>query len=135
MVLAGGPVLYWLVLGIFSHQVVSLVYGGKYQSYSGLIWILGLQPIIAGMCGVYGSLLRAQQKMNAVFWGGVVAAAGAVTFGIAMTHYFGLAGVCWSIVITYALHHITLWLFSRSMSHGRTELTEPELAGQLSDAA
>jgi O-antigen/teichoic acid export membrane protein len=135
LVLAGGPILYWLVLGIFSHQIVNLVYGGKYQSYAGLIWILGLQPIIAGMCGVYGSLLRAQQKMNAVFWGGVVAAVGAVTFGIAMTKYFGLAGVCWSIVITYALHHITLWLFSRSMSVNRTELTEPELAGQLSDAA
>ncbi len=135
VMLAGGPILYWLVLGIFSHQVVSLVYGDKYQAYSGLIWILGLQPIIAGMCGVYGSLLRAQQKMNAVFWGGVVAAAGAVTFGIAMTKYFGLAGVCWSIVITYGLHHITLWLFSRSMSASHDESAEPELAGQLSDAA
>jgi O-antigen/teichoic acid export membrane protein len=133
--LAGGPVIYWLVLGIFNHQIINLVYGGKYQNYSGLIWILGLQPIIAGMCGVYGSLLRAQQKMNAVFWGGVVAAVGAVTFGIEMTRLYGLAGVCWSIVITYALHHITLWLFSRSMTRNRTEMPEPELAGQLSDAA
>jgi O-antigen/teichoic acid export membrane protein len=135
LMLAGGPVIYWLVLGLFNHQIVELVYGGKFQNYSGLIWILGLQPIIAGMCGVYGSLLRAQQKMSAVFWGGVVAAVGAVTLGIEMTRHFGLAGVCWSIVITYALHHITLWLFSRSTTRSSTELPEPELAAQLSDAA
>lgn len=134
LVLAGGPLCYWLVLGLFDHQIVTLVYGGKYQEYSGLIWILGMQPVISGMCGVYGSLLRARQKLNAVFWGSVVAAVGAVTLGIVMTREFGLAGVCWSIVITYALHHITLWLFSRNMTRGRTPAPESALAGQLSDA-
>ncbi len=135
LVLAGGPVAYWLVLGFFNHRIVELVYGGKYQAYSGLIWILGMQPVIAGMCGVYGSLLRARQQMSAVFWGGVVAAAAAVTFGIEMTRRFGLAGVCWSIVITYALHHVTLWLFSRNMTRSVAQLPESELAGQLPDAA
>jgi glycosyltransferase involved in cell wall biosynthesis/O-antigen/teichoic acid export membrane protein len=112
-VLAGGPLIYWLILGSFHHEVIQLVYGGKYQEYSGLIWLIGMQPVIAGMCGVYGSLLRARQQLNAVLWGGIVSAAGAVTFGIVLTHRYGLTGVCWSIAITYGLHHITLWLFSR----------------------
>ena len=135
LVLAGGPLLYWLGLGLFRQQVVALVYGGKYQEYSGLIWILGMQPVIAGMCGVYGSLLRARQQMQAVFWGGVVAAAGAVTLGIWMTRVFGLAGVCWSIVITYSLHHITLWLFSRRTTASPAALPESAPAEQLCDAA
>lgn len=131
LLLAGSPLIYWLVLGAFHHRVVALVYGGKYAQYSGLLWILGMQPVIGGMCGVYGALLRARQKMNAVFWGGVVAAVGAVTLGIVFTRQFGMAGVCWSIVITYALHHITLWLFSRPMMRSRSALPEMELPGNL----
>jgi len=116
LVLAGGPFIYWIILGVANHKIVDLVYHHQYLQYSSLIWIIGFQPVIAGMCGVYGSLLRAKQKMNAVFWGGVVAAVAAVTLGVAMTKWYGMAGVCWSIVITYGLHHITLWAFSRSYS-------------------
>jgi len=115
LVLAGAPCVYWLFMGLLGRQAVNLIYGGKYLEYSGLVWILGIQPVIAGMAGVYASLLKARGKINAVFWGGFVAAFGAVTLGIAMTKWYGLAGVCWSIVITYILHHITLWLFSRDM--------------------
>jgi O-antigen/teichoic acid export membrane protein len=114
--LAGCPLIYWIFIGAFAHQAVNLVYGGKYVEYSSLVWILGMQPVIAGMCGVYASLLKARGKVNAVFWGGFVAAVGAVTLGVAMTKMYGLAGVCWSIVITYGLHHITLWLFSRNIN-------------------
>jgi O-antigen/teichoic acid export membrane protein len=113
--LAGGPLVYWLFLGLFSHQVLHLVYHDKYQQYASLLWIIGLQPVILGMSGTYGSLLRANQKLNAIFWGGVVAAATAITLGIEMTRKFGLAGVCWSILITLTVHHLTLWLFSRGV--------------------
>lgn len=119
LVLAGAPAIYWLGLGIFNHQIIALVYKGKYAQYSSLLWVIGLQPVIAGMCGVYGSLLRARQKLNAVFWGGVVAAVAAVTLGVWLTLRWGMAGVCWSIIITYALHHITLWLFSLDWSGPR----------------
>ena len=135
LVLAGTPVIYWLVLGAFDRRVMMLVYGGKYLEDSALLWILGLQPIIGGMAGVYGALLRARQKMNAVFWGGVVAAFAAVVLGITLTRRFGLAGVCWSIVITYGLHHVTLWLFSRPMMRDRTPLPEVELPQNLVEAA
>jgi O-antigen/teichoic acid export membrane protein len=126
LLLAGSPLIYWLILGLFDHSVVALVYGGKYSEYSSLLWILGLQPIIAGMCGVYGALLRAREKLNAVFWGGVVAALGAVTLGVLLTKLYGMAGVCWSIVITYGLHHITLWIFSRVMLPNKNVIT-PEM--------
>lgn len=115
LVLAGGPLIYWIFVGTFARQAVGLVYGGKFLQYSNLVWIVGIPPIIAGAAGVYASLLRARGMVNAVFWGGFVAAVGAVTLGVALTRMYGLAGVCWSIVITYALHHITLWLFSRNM--------------------
>jgi O-antigen/teichoic acid export membrane protein len=118
LVLAGGPLIYWLILGFGHKQVMDLVYHGKYQAYSGLIWIIGMQPVIAGMSGVYGSLLRANQKMNAVFWGGFVAAAAAVSMGVWMTMKYGMTGVALSIVLTYAVHHITLWLFSRKTVSG-----------------
>jgi O-antigen/teichoic acid export membrane protein len=115
LALAGGPLLYWLVLGLFNHQVIHLIYRDKYQQYAGLVWIIGLQPVILGMSGTYGSLLRANQKLNAIFWSGVVAATTAVTLGIEMTRKFGMVGVCWSILITFTVHHLTLWLFSRGV--------------------
>jgi O-antigen/teichoic acid export membrane protein len=131
LLLAGLPVFYWLILGVFDHRVVALVYGGKYGEYSSLLWILGLQPIIAGMCGVYGALLRAREKLNAVFWGGVVAAVGAVTLGVLFTKLYGMAGVCWSIVITYGLHHITLWIFSKMTIENKSASREMELPENL----
>jgi len=141
LILAGCPLVYWIFMGVFAHQAVNIVYGGKYVQYSGLVWILGIQPVIAGMCGVYASVLKARGKVNAVFWGGFVAAVGAITLGVEMTRLYGLAGVCWSIVITYGLHHITLWLFSRNMKwRARSDAlaeaeavaeTEAELARQL----
>jgi O-antigen/teichoic acid export membrane protein len=112
VVLAGGPAVWWLLMGIFHSSVISFMYHGKYQAQSSTLWVLGLQGIIAGMSGVYGSLLRARQKMRAVFLGAVVSAATAVTFGLALTIRFGIVGACWSIVLTYGLHHLTLWLFS-----------------------
>jgi hypothetical protein len=45
----------------------------------------------------------------------VVAATTAVTLGIEMTRKFGMVGVCWSILITFTVHHLTLWLFSRGV--------------------
>jgi O-antigen/teichoic acid export membrane protein len=134
--LAGGPLLYWLFLGLFNHQIIHLIYRDKYQQYAGLLWIIALQPVILGMSGTYGSLLRAHQKLNAIFWSGVVAAATAVSLGIEMTLKFGMAGVCWSIVITYTVHHIALWLFSRNVHwKGRqappaTEELEAGMSGQ-----
>lgn len=128
LVLAGCPLVYWIVMGVFGRQAVGLVYGGKFLQYSGLVWILGIQPVIAGMCGVYASLLKARGKINAVFWGGFVAALGALTLGIALTKMYGLAGVCWSIVITYGLHHVTLWLFSRNLNW--KSRSEPQAAKQ-----
>jgi O-antigen/teichoic acid export membrane protein len=116
LVLAGGPLIYWIGMGLFHKQVVQWVYHGKYMQHSHLLWIIGFQPVIAGMCGVYGSMLRAKQKMNAVFWAGVVAAVSAIVLGVSLTRSFGLTGVSWSIVITYALHHLTLWLFSRQIT-------------------
>jgi O-antigen/teichoic acid export membrane protein len=130
LILAGGPLIYWVIVGSFAHQAINLVYGGKFLAYSGLLWIIGLQPVIAGAAGVYASLLRARGKVNAVFWGGFVAAVGAVTFGVALTKMYGLAGVCWSIVITYGLHHITLWLFSRNIHWGGPTEAEAEIETQ-----
>ena len=127
LVLAGGPLVYWIIIGSFAHQAINLVYGGKFLQYSGLVWIVGLQPVIAGAAGVYASLLRARGKVNAVFWGGFVAAVGAITFGVALTKMYGLAGVCWSIVITYGLHHITLWIFSRNMNWRSQTEVEAEI--------
>jgi O-antigen/teichoic acid export membrane protein len=127
LVLAGGPLVYWIIMGSFAHQAINLVYGGKFLEYSSLVWIVGLQPVIAGAAGVYASLLRARGKVNAVFWGGFVAAIGAITFGVALTKTYGLAGVCWSIVITYGLHHITLWLFSRNMNWRSQTQVEAEI--------
>jgi O-antigen/teichoic acid export membrane protein len=143
LVLAGCPLIYWIFIGTFARQAIGLVYGGKFLEYSGLVWIIGVQPVIAGACGVYASLLKARGKVNAVFWGGFVAAVGAVTLGVAMTKMYGLTGVCWSIAITYGLHHITLWLFSRNMkwpnrieseAEAETE-TREDLARQLPEPA
>jgi O-antigen/teichoic acid export membrane protein len=137
LALVGVPLIYGLFVGTFNRQIVGLVYGGKYLDGAHLLWIIALQPVIAGACGVYGSLLRARQKLNAVLWGGVVAATSSITLGVLMTRAYGLAGVCWSTVITYSLHHITLWLFSRDIVKSRNVNVEPQrgVVESLQDAA
>ncbi|HTW94205.1 MAG TPA: hypothetical protein VMD30_05405, partial [Tepidisphaeraceae bacterium] len=130
LVLAGGPIVYWLLMGIFNHSIIHLMYNAKYDKYSYLLWILGLQQIISAFCGVYSSLLRAHQKLAAVFTAGAVSAVAAVVLGVIMLRLWGLTGVCWSVVIAYGLHHLTLWLLSREVHVGQ-EAVKPLSAEEI----
>ena len=77
---AGGPALmHWL-------------YDGKYDDYSGLLWMVALLPVGLAVSNVGQALLRAQERPEAVFAARAGASAVATTLGAALVATLGVAG-------------------------------------------
>jgi O-antigen/teichoic acid export membrane protein len=96
---AGGAFVYSLGIGVFSHLLVHLLYGGRYDSYASLLWLLLLIPILDGAMVVLASALRSLERPDRVFWGHLSAAVFVLTVGVFVTRSSGLWGAACAIVL------------------------------------
>jgi O-antigen/teichoic acid export membrane protein len=87
-----GPILYWLALGIFHHQLVDWLYGGQYTGYAALLWLLGLSPIVAAVKQVMGQSLKALERPDQLFWAYAFSAVLTLTLGTAAVYLWGVVG-------------------------------------------
>jgi len=91
--------LYELMLLGFSSPLETLIYNGKYSNFIHFIPILGIIPIFTAITTGYSLALRAIQRPQFfLIYGMVVAPVGLLT-GIIFTHFWGLEGAVWSLVI------------------------------------
>lgn len=116
VVLVAGPLLFWIFLGLTHYPLMKLVYGGKFLDCSHLLWIIGFQPILAAILGVYMAALGAQERPDMVFYTNLVGAVVTCTLGIWMTVAYGLAGVAWSSNIASGMSVIVGWYCMRRLS-------------------
>ena len=98
-----GSALYWLALGMFGPIVIEYIYDGQFLQYANFLWIVGLYPILSGAISVLGSLLRAMERPDLLFWSYLASAGVVVTFGIGAMKIWGLWGVGISLVCSYSL--------------------------------
>jgi O-antigen/teichoic acid export membrane protein len=94
-----GPVVYWLLLGLFHQPLVSLLYDGRYGGSAALLWILGLSPIVASVKQVLSQFLRALERPDWLFAAYAVSAVVAVTLGTGLVYVFGITGAAIGLVI------------------------------------
>lgn len=115
MFLGGVPLLAWLVLGLFNSELVQWVYRGRpeYMKEAHLLWWIGLQPALTGVCGVFMASLQAMNRPERVFTASVTTAVISLTGGWVMTHYWGLDGAVISIVFNMSLQAILLAIMLR----------------------
>lgn len=86
------PLVYWLVLGVFHEQVMSLAYGDKYAGYAGLLWILGFAPVLASMKEVLSQAVRALERPDWLFLAYAVSTVVLGTLGVLATYLWGIGG-------------------------------------------
>jgi len=110
-----GPVLYWMLLGVFHGPVVALLYGGKYSEHADQLWLLGLIPIAVGVTQVASSALKALERPDRLFWAYIPSTAVALPIGVASVFIWGTTGAVIALVFTYAMMAVAVsWVYLRS---------------------
>ena len=84
--------LYWVVISVFRHDLVWLVYGPGYADLADLVVLLGALPLLAALVAVKGAALRAMERPDLVFRSYVVAAVVAATVGVSLVAWAGAGG-------------------------------------------
>jgi O-antigen/teichoic acid export membrane protein len=88
----GGPILYWIFLGLFAEKLIHFLYGGQYVEYAHLLWFVGILPVIAGIAAVLSNTLRALERPDQVFWAYFGSAIVAVSLGPLAILHWGIRG-------------------------------------------
>jgi O-antigen/teichoic acid export membrane protein len=114
--------LYWVFLGFAGAPLMRWMYKGQYCQYTGLLWALGAQPVVAAVAAVLGAGLRAQERPDQVFWSYLGTSIGIVTIGIAMIYWWSVMGAVWGYVVCNLIGiGVMLYLLSKpSAAQGGT---------------
>lgn len=121
-------IVYWIVCGIFHAPLVYLMYGGgdsgsAFMQQSWLLWVIGLQAVLQAMTSIYGTAVVAMQRPDWCFYAQLASSAVALTAGIFLTKYYGVAGACFAILINLAVQAILLIYFAYRKSPVSSENT------------
>jgi len=94
---------YAMLLLVFHKPLEQLAYGGKFASYSGLIPLLGLVPVLSGLATGISLILRAVRwPQHALYITAASGSTGLVT-AILLTRAYGIWGAAVSLVVSYAV--------------------------------
>jgi O-antigen/teichoic acid export membrane protein/SAM-dependent methyltransferase len=92
-------VLYALMIGALGEPLVHLLYGGRYHTTAGVLWLLALIPVLDGVTIVFASALRSLEQPKQVFRAQLFAAACVLSVGVAATGAWGVAGAIGAMVL------------------------------------
>jgi O-antigen/teichoic acid export membrane protein len=90
------------------HSVMHLLYHGRYDDESSLLYILGAFPLVAGIEVTLEMLFRARQSPRSVFVAWVAASSIVIPAGIVATIWFGPTAAAVAIVTTFAVAALLL---------------------------
>jgi O-antigen/teichoic acid export membrane protein len=107
-------VLYWLALGLLHAPLVRLLYSGRYQSNTNLLWFLGLMPLITALITVFESALRAMTRSDQIFRAYVLSAAVTCIIGLPMMIAWGVGGAIVGMLIALACNLCSMALSYRA---------------------
>jgi O-antigen/teichoic acid export membrane protein len=121
-----GPVLYWLLLGLFHNQLVDWLYGGRYTEHAALLWLLGLSPIVASMKQVLGQSLKALERPDRLFWAYACSAVLTLTLGTALVYLWGVVGAGIGFLASQAVTAALALIFYRRLRFSQHQAASAE---------
>ena len=113
------PGLFWLFCGLFHGEVIGLLYRGRYLDVAPLVWILGLQPVAAGVTAVMHTTLACRQRPDRIFVGSACGAGASLALGALLIRPWGLEGVMIANLASVAVNGAVAWHFARRVLDGR----------------
>jgi O-antigen/teichoic acid export membrane protein len=99
-----GAIAYWMVLIPLRRPLFHMLYAGKYMDASSLLPLFAAETVIWSAALGPAIVLRAMEYPRSLFFANAAASVVAIVFGIPATHYFGLTGVIWSMVLANVLY-------------------------------
>jgi O-antigen/teichoic acid export membrane protein len=99
-----GAIAYWMVLIPLRGPLFRLLYAGKYIDASSLLPLFAAETVIWSAALGPAIVLRAMEYPRSLFFANAAASVVAIVVGIPATHYFGLTGVIWSMVLANMLY-------------------------------
>ena len=106
-----GPALCGVLLGLFHRPLISWLYAGQYTEQAALLWLLGLCPVFVAVKLVVGNALRALERPDWLLLSYVFPAATALTVGMALVYYGGIAGSVVMLLISQMISAALAVLF------------------------
>ena len=104
---------------LFRMSIVDIFYGGKYKEFASLLLILPFLPMGVSFNMVLGSLLRAMEKINAVFLSYVVTAVVSVITSLLFIPLWNIYGAVLSMVVARLTTSVVLFVFYRRIINVR----------------
>jgi len=115
-----GACAYSLVVGLICGPLVHLLYSGRYDGHSNLVWLLLVIPLFDGAMVVLATALRSMERPDLVFWSQFAVGIFVLTAGVVATHLSGLWGATGAIAVADLLGAVVLGAFALAQVEGRT---------------
>jgi O-antigen/teichoic acid export membrane protein len=96
------PIVAWPILGVFSGELLRLIYADKYTSYASLLWVIGIIPIFNAAIVVLSAAFRAQERPKAIFTAYVFSTIITLSAGVVLTVTWGVSGAVIGMSLSYA---------------------------------
>jgi O-antigen/teichoic acid export membrane protein len=114
-VLVASACLYALLIFMFGQPLMDLLYRGRYTQYARFAWLIGLIAPPTAAIAVLGSVLRACERPDRVFWAYVMSTAVTCVFGVAAVAIWGLLGAVLGLLGGYVTTMLAmLWWVLRT---------------------
>ena len=100
-----------LVVGFVCGPLVHLLYGGRYDGHSSLVWLLLAIPLFDGVMVVLATALRSLERPDLVFWSQFAVGVFVLSAGVIATNLSGLWGAAAAIGVADLIGTIVLAAF------------------------
>jgi O-antigen/teichoic acid export membrane protein len=114
-IFSAGNFLFALVVIFFPREIMSILYGRKYQEFCYLVPLVALISVPSGISAVLASALRAMERPDRVFWCFVIASFVTLCCGIPLAIGFGIEGTIFAILLSFLVVSIFLLIFARNL--------------------
>lgn len=113
---------YWILLGVMHSTLFRWFYGENYAEYAWLLWLLGLQPLFAGLTEAVSAALRAVERPDLLFWARTYATGATLPVTVGLIVAFGLTGAVVGSAVTALITAATMVWYYRLLRRRSDEL-------------
>ncbi|HTD47393.1 MAG TPA: hypothetical protein VK881_09015 [bacterium] len=106
-----GSLAYCALLIVFHHPIMAWMYGGQYEGYIDVLWMLGFVLVASGAASILSGALRALERPDQVFWAYGLSTVAVLTFGLWATVAWGVVGAGLGLALSSAARAAAMWAY------------------------
>lgn len=120
---------YCILLIVFHGPVMTWLYGGRYDEYVDVLWMLGFVLVASGAASILGGALRALERPDQVFWAYGLSTIVVLTAGLWATVAWGVMGAGLGLVLSSAARAAAMWTYYRRSGGSHAAPGTPRIVG------